>query len=320
LTRDVYEYEVKSKIDNGLSANFLGEWNLMEGVKSYVAPEALLSKLKEAVIGRKALEISGSVLDFLGKGKIEEAVSHLKREAMMIGGIKQDRPIEQLTDIGNRLSLIRDKQLYPEKYMGIKIGFPTFDRHTGGLFPGELTLIAGITGLGKSTLCRSIAKGIVTQNHCKNVLHVANEEYLEQVQYKYDSLFTGIPYFDFKMGRITEEDLDAWQKFMQQDMKKKGMGQVFVKEVPAFTDASLVEREYRMLENRGIPIHVIIIDHLPHIVPIQKAWGENDERAKAAAEYRPAGVCMACRMWLVLRRKPQGRFTNAFRNDRRPSG
>jgi len=40
------------------------------------------------------------------------------------------------------------------------------------------------------------------------------------------------------------------------------------------------------LEMQGIPIHVVIIDHLPHIRPIEKAWNENDERAKAAADVK----------------------------------
>jgi replicative DNA helicase len=284
LNRGVFEYEIRARLDDAEATNFIGEWNLMEGVEDFDGPELVLAKLKEAEVGRKALGVSDGLLDLLGKGQITEAVAYLKREAMMIGGTKQDRPMVPLTDITTRLALIREKLAHPELYQGIKIGLPTFDIETGGLFPGELTLIAGITGLGKSTLCRTIAKGIVTLNGAKNVLHIANEEYLEQVQYKYDAIFTGIPYLDFKLAKIGDVELDRWQKHMEGPMREAGRGQVFVKEVAAFTDVSLIEQQYRILENRGIPIHVIIIDHLPHVKPIQMAWGENDERAKAAAD------------------------------------
>jgi replicative DNA helicase len=283
LTRQVYEYEVRSRaIDE---ADFIGEWNMIDGVSSADSPEALLAKIRDADTGRKALRLSEDAIDMLSKGRIKEAVAFLKREAMMIGGSdKGDRPMLPLSDMTLRINLYKDRLEHPEKYQGLKIGFPTFDKFTGGLFPGELTLIAGVTGLGKSTLCRAIARNIVTLNGAKNVLHVANEEYLEQVQYKYDALFMGFSYSDFKQARLSEDALDRWQKFMQKEMKESGAGQIFVKEVPAFTDVSLVEQQFRILENRGIPIHAIVIDHLPHVKPIEEAWGENDERFKAAVD------------------------------------
>jgi replicative DNA helicase len=283
LTRQVYEYEVRSRsIDE---ADFIGEWNMIDGVSSSDSPEALLAKIKDAETGRKALRLSEDAIDLLSKGRIKEAVAFLKREAMMIGGgDKSDRPMVALSDMTIRMNLYKDRLENPEKYQGLKIGFPTFDKFTGGLFPGELTLIAGVTGLGKSTLCRAIARNIVTLNPGKNVLHIGNEEYLEQIQYKYDALFMGVPYSDFKQAKLSDEALDRWQKFMQKGMQESGIGQIFVKEVPAFTDVSLVEQQFRILENRGIPIHAIVIDHLPHVKPIEESWGENDERFKAAVD------------------------------------
>ena len=297
LTKTVFEYEVGARLDDKIAVNFLSEWELIDGVQLFDAPEAILAKLKDADLGRRTLAVSESIVLMLKNGRVQDAAAYLKREAMLLGGAKSDRPLANLTDIKDRLSLIHDKRAHPEQYKGIKIGFPTFDKYTGGLFPGELTLLAGITGLGKSTMCRMIAKGVtdpILNPGGKNVLHIANEEYLEQVQYKYDAVMTGIPYSDFKHARITDEALDRWQKYMQEGMKSAGRGQVFVKEVPAFTDTSLIEQAYRILENRGIPIHVIIIDHLPHVKPIQPAWGENDERAKAAAD------CKELARWLRL--------------------
>lgn len=294
ISRSVFEYEISSRFDQEIVANCICEWNIIEGVDSFDSPELIVSKLRDAVVGRKTLKVSENVIDLLSQGNVQEAVSLIKREAMMLGGSKEDRPMMSLTDTQKRLQLIRDRQQYPDKFQGLKIGLKTFDEQTGGLFPGELTLIAGITGLGKSTLCRQIAKGIVTLNGAKNVLHIANEEYLEQVQYKYDALFTEVPYQDFKFAKISEDNLDRWQKYMQQDMQASGRGQIFIKEVAAFTDISLVEQQYRILENRGIPIHCIVIDHLPHVKPIQAAWGENDERSKAAAD------CKELARWLKV--------------------
>jgi hypothetical protein len=155
---------------------------------------------------------------------------------------------------------------------------------TGGLFPKELTVIAGLTGIGKSTIVRAIQRGVIFCNQNKNVLHIANEESLEQVQHKFDAGLTGIPYRDFKLATITDSGIKEWTDFMDINMRQPGVGKIFVREVPAFTDVTLVEEAYRELEAMGIKIHVIVIDHLPHVKPIQQAWGENDERAKSAAD------------------------------------
>jgi replicative DNA helicase len=206
---------------------------------------------------------------------------------MTLSTVKDDHPIRCLTDYEHRLERIRDKQKHPEKYTGIKTGiFPTFDKKTGGFFNGEMTLLAGVTGLGKSTLMKALQWGIIMTNPGKNVLHIANEEYSEQVENKFDSLITEIPYMDFKLGKISEDDIDTWTTKMKEMKAKAGIeyGQIFSKEVPAFTDVTLVEAAYRELESQGIKIDIILIDHLPHIVPILKSYGENDERWKAAGD------------------------------------
>jgi len=103
-----------------------------------------------------------------------------------------------------------------------------------------------------------------------------------------------MPYLDFKLARLDEDEIEKWIEVMEQDLKKPGVGRVFVKEVPAFTDVTLVEQAFRELEAKGIKIDVIIIDHLPHVMPIRKAYGENDEKAKAAADCKQLSKDLDC--------------------------
>ncbi len=280
LSKIVFEYEVGVKIDKSDAVHFISEWNMIEGMDVTESPEVLISKLEEANTGRKVLQLNSDLLLLLEQGQIQEAVTHLKQVSVNLGNNTEARQLVNLTDYEKRKQTIIDKRLHPEKYMGIKTGFPTFDLRTGGLFKGELTLVAGITGVGKSTLVKQIERGIVTLNPGKNVLHIANEEYQEQVEHKFDAGFTGIPYLDFKLARITDEDLDKWEK----SMKNWKYGNIYLKEVPAFTDVTLVEQAFYELQNRGIQIDVIVIDHLPHVKPIMKAWDPNDELKKAASD------------------------------------
>ena len=294
VTTKIFEYEVEKRIPDSDKKDYLGEWNYIESITANDHPDAIIEKLQEAHVGR---EMMGRIEDIVLKaedGEIVDAVSLFKQAAVSLNLRQADHPIVELTDYEHREKLIMDKKLHPEKYLGIKTGFPSIDRRMGGLFPEELTLIAGVTGLGKSTLVKQIQKGIITQNENKNVLHIANEESQIQVETKFDALMSEIPYLDFKLAKITDENMDKWRNVMNKDLKKPGIGRVFVKEVPAFTDVTLVEAAYRELEAKGIPIHVIIIDHLPHIIPIMKSWGENDEKAKAAADCKQLSKDLKC--------------------------
>ena len=280
LTKMVFEYEVGAKIPVADATHYISEWNIIEALDVVESPETLIAKLQEANTGRQVLQLGTNLAILLEQGQIEEAVTHIKQASYQLGNKVGARQIVDITDIDVRKQMILDKRAHPEKYLGIKTGLHTFDLRTGGLFKGELTLLAGITGVGKSTLVKEIERGIVTLNHGKNVLHIANEEYQEQVEHKFDAGLTGIPYLDFKLAKITDEDLARWEVMM----KNWKHGHIFVKEVPAFTDVTLVEQAFYELQNKGFPIDVIIIDHLPHVKSIQKAWDPNDELKKAASD------------------------------------
>jgi replicative DNA helicase len=294
LSKSVFEYEVDKAISDEDRKHYIGEWNFIEAIATSDPPESIIGLLKEAHTGRSMMKSIENIVLKAEDGDIVEAVSMFKQAAvsMNVGNIEQ--PIVELTDIEHRKKLMDDKKAHPEKYLGIKTGFETFDKRTGGLFPGELVLIAGVTGLGKSTLVKQLQKGIVENNVGKNVLHIANEESQIQVETKFDALMTEIPYLDFKLAKLSDAEMTQWEDKMTKELKKPGVGRIFVKEVPAFTDVTLVEQAYRELEHQGITIDVIIIDHLPHIVPIMKAWGENDEKAKAAADCKQLSKDLNC--------------------------
>src|ERR1035437_8446785 len=72
LSRAVFEYEMGKRLEESISTSFIGEWNMIEGVETFDAPELILAKLKEAVVGRKALSVSEDIIEMLSKGRIKE--------------------------------------------------------------------------------------------------------------------------------------------------------------------------------------------------------------------------------------------------------
>lgn len=294
LTRRLFEYEVDTHIDDKQRSFYISEWELIDAQPDTDPIDALIEKLELAHTGRQIIDVAEDVMTKLEGGGVEDALAALKRRAMTVNLRDEGSPVVDLYDVDRRKKLIEDKKAHPEKYAGIKTGFADYDKRVGGVYRNELFLLAGVTGTGKSTLCKQLAYNIVHLNPGVNVLHVANEEHLEQVESKYDAVYSEIPYNDFKRATISDADMDKWLKLMQDKGADKNVGKVFVKEVPAFTDVTLVEQAVRELENKGYKIDVIIIDHLPHIMPIEKAWGENDERAKAASDCKQLAKGLHC--------------------------
>jgi replicative DNA helicase len=286
LTRNVYEYEVATRVPDKDRSYYLTEWNVIESSTEADDPDAVIGKLQESLVGRQIMDSAEVVVDLIEKGEVERAVTAFKRGAVSINSRQDRQKIVELTDYSHRLQRIRDKQAHPEKYLGIKTGFKTFDMKSGGIFPKELVLIAGITGIGKSTMVKQLVRGILENNVGKNILYIPNEESQDQVETKFDSLFSEIPYLDFKWATISETDIQKWMSTMDALKGNPNGGRVFIKEVPAFTDVTLIEQAYRELETQGIPIHVVIIDHLPHVRPIEKVWDKNDETFKAASDVK----------------------------------
>lgn len=283
LTETTFEYAVNAKIDDKERGFYIAEWNIIINMGGMNSPDGLIPKLVEATAGRSAAESLEQIAELMEKGQITDALAAFKKSAMHISSADEEIPTREVVETDHHQKLIADKKAHPEKYLGIKTGFYSFDKRVGGLFKAELTLVAGITGLGKSTMMKQLAINIIKHNPGKNVLHIANEESQEQVEMKYHSNITGIPYLDFKLATITDTGINEWLVKMD-GMKNGRMGRLFIKEVPMFSDVTLVEGAFRELEARGIHIDVIIIDHLPCVKPIQQAWDDNDERAKAAAD------------------------------------
>jgi replicative DNA helicase len=287
LTLVLFEHEVDKCIKKENRDAYIVEWNLILGLNVSESPESLIEKLEASENASKVTDICERVIRFIETGNVEDAIKALRYESFVLGSTHQEKPISILTDYEERKELIRDKKRNPAKYAGIKTGFREFDEMTGGLFPAELTLFSAVTGVGKSTILKTIESNIIVQ--AKNCLHITNEENELQVQTKFDTIFSSIPYLDFKRATVSEDDLKKWEERMK-ELRGSGHGIIAVKEVLAFTSAVEVERAFVELEQRSIKIDVIVIDYMDHMTPIKQAWGENDEQAKIAADCKNLAV------------------------------
>jgi replicative DNA helicase len=86
---------------------------------------------------------------------------------------------------------------HPEEFMVVPTGLPTLDKIlSGGLRVGELGLVMGTTGRGKSVMLNNISHAAIRQK--LSTLYIALEMPARQIATRQDSNWTGLRYDQFK--------------------------------------------------------------------------------------------------------------------------
>lgn len=136
-------------------------------------------------------------------------------------------------------------------------GYHNLDRVTGGLGVGEVTVLAGASGMGKTTFALNIVLNICKRG--QRVVIFSLEMSQAEVFDAMLSIHTGIPLVNIKM-----------KKFYNADEMNRYIGAIgelstyrfdVIDEFPALTPAQL-RRKLRVLEAEGGPIALCMVDGL----------------------------------------------------------
>lgn len=106
-------------------------------------------------------------------------------------------------------------QQSPNDYFGIPTGMPGFDRITSGLQRGEVTMLAGEPGVGKSSfamqLCEGMARGAYGKNGTPGVVYQLEMSSLATWR-RIVALKAGIRSKAMRSGRLTEVELERFAR------------------------------------------------------------------------------------------------------------
>lgn len=122
-----------------------------------------LTILREVYVQRRNIEAHARSLDLLfsaesqAMAKTLDDVKGLLEEAGKMPGqlLKSYNMAESMDAL---LAEIEDRRKHPGKLPGISTGFPTIDKNTGGMMPGQVWVFAGEPGDGKSTIMQNLAE------------------------------------------------------------------------------------------------------------------------------------------------------------------
>lgn len=127
-------------------------------------------------------------------------------------------------DVDERWREYEDKELHPEKYLGIPFGFPSIDNATGGIFSSHVGMIFGRTGSGKTRMLFSIACNAAQRG--KTVMFFTIEMAARMVQHMWESRVLGtnpelirqginITYNKIARAQLRGQEKEEYKRFLE---------------------------------------------------------------------------------------------------------
>lgn len=151
-------------------------------------------------------------------GKLNEILYHMIKNSKMNPN-EDPVPAEQIQSLKSSslsdsqedyLKLLRERSLEKDKYKRISSGFAQLDEISGGFWEGELTIIGGRPGIGKTSLILAMI-----QSHLHNNIPVAIyslELTKEAIIDRLVSIKKRIPVAQLRIGKLTDLEFNKVEK------------------------------------------------------------------------------------------------------------
>lgn len=138
---------------------------------------------------------------------------------------------------------------------GLSTGFRDLDEKTNGLHPGDLVIVAGRPGMGKTSFAMNIAEHVAIEEK-KSVAVFSMEMQAEQLLYRVISSFGGIEQQSLRNGSLDDRDWDR----LTSAMGILRDAPLFIDETGALNPFELRARARRIASRHGLSL--IIIDYI----------------------------------------------------------
>ena len=281
LSRGVYDYAVRYWLDNQMRV--APTHTVLEhefpGFRVPAAAHESTSWLVQALNERWECNQAQALITEAASSHMTDPHGALQRMwAGAYAATQTVMPRNIRSDMSARESLDGRRRRYQERQhegenLGVTLGLPDIDDHTGGLVPGELCAVAGYAKTGKSFFLAHTAVQARRLGHTPLV--VTLEQPIEEMADRIDALFSGVSY-----RRLTHGDLsmDEMRRLMAAQDEMAALGSVHV-EKPQRGDRTVKNIVNRC---RQLGADYLIVDQLSFLDAEREYRGDRAVMSKHA--------------------------------------
>ena len=228
---------------------------------------------------KEALVTGSGVVDLLEQNDPFGAWEQLKGVGLEFERAKQSDDVKRgniKDSVDERLNKYYDNQKNPNKAYGLLTGFKPLDDATHGLKGGEVLVIAGRPGSGKS-IC-SLVMGKNAYKAGRNILFISIEMPKEQVELRFDASYTGLEMEKIELGKL-EPEREAIYKAALDEMKTKD-NFFYIIDSARCTPMSVESELTFLIESSKRNFDLIVIDYLGIMKADVQTKSDNEEQAR----------------------------------------
>lgn len=173
--------------------------------------EDIKRRLERQYIAGLLSEEMSKFKDSYDVGDIDAAINVLSVAVSKVHtALPRRRDVDVTQNGAERLERYQERRDNPGTLVGVPTGFPTIDRATQGLQPGQLVTITGLAKASKSTLAMRIAMSIQEAGY--KVLYLTYEQTVEEQERRLDAYRAGFNDNLLNNGKI---DGDQWHDLQE---------------------------------------------------------------------------------------------------------
>lgn len=208
-----------------------------------------------------------------------DLMADLERQLLAVRAGKDDLAFQSWADVSRAVVYGMDR---PDETPLIKLGLKKVDALLGGCEPGELLVLGGRPGMGKSALAAVLAR--LTAEAGYGVAEVNAEMTVQQMgrrhltDFAFDRFGYEAPqYRDIKRGTLTDRQKEIIAK-TQHDVADLPLMMVKRTGLTLGRIRAMLNRQKMLWEAMGIPLRLVVIDHVGLISPDQGGRSRNEDQ------------------------------------------
>ena len=258
------------KVEKVSDVNFYVDSLLQKSQK-----KSLLLTLNNAAEMYKKGDI-GKCLEYINK-KTSKSLVKLANNYLREGGY--------LDGFENRLRniIIRKFGKESDHLFAVPTGIENFDNYFSGLMPGELGLVRGGTGVGKSVMLLNFAANAFLANY--NVVIVTIEMPKTQYEYRMDSRLCALSNRKIRLADLSSREIKQWREKIK-DLKKEHTNKLHIIDPRENITVSKMKNKLLSIKNIIGENYLLVVDYLNLLESegyrgSQKDWQAQDEVAQS---------------------------------------